>query len=187
MEEEPKRLDSVLDIIETYNACVSKLEQRVKTIKARLDALVVDDIRDVVESNGDHTPDSLNTFLSKLDTELSVIVSELSKGGLREIDSTLPPRIMPEVSHGMNSGIGLLDAAKNRITGETGISQTLRQIRKEKRISQQAVSKETGISPAEISRIENAKDLRVSTLIKYCKGINTIAELRLDDKVLRLC
>ncbi|MFI3289919.1 MAG: helix-turn-helix transcriptional regulator [Rikenellaceae bacterium] len=61
------------------------------------------------------------------------------------------------------------------------VGQKIKEIRESKQLTQEDLGKLIGVQKAQISKIENGKNLTISTIIKVFKALNLEAKLRIED------
>lgn len=61
------------------------------------------------------------------------------------------------------------------------IGDTIRRTRLEKKLTQEDLGKLVGVQKAQISRIENGKNLTISTVIRVFKAMGVSAKLEIDN------
>ncbi|MFR9650099.1 MAG: helix-turn-helix transcriptional regulator [Rikenellaceae bacterium] len=61
------------------------------------------------------------------------------------------------------------------------VGRKIKEIREAKRLTQEDLGKLIGVQKAQISKIENGKNLTISTIIKVFKALNLEAKLRIED------
>lgn len=66
------------------------------------------------------------------------------------------------------------------------VGQKIKEIREAKRLTQDDLGKLIGVQKAQVSRIENGKNLTVATIIKVFKALNVEAKLKIEDVGLEL-
>lgn len=96
------------------------------------------------------------------------------------------------------------DEAKDILIGETGtaerdayeanleaflIGDAIRRTRIAKKLTQEDLGKLVGVQKAQISKIENGRNLTISTVIKVFKAMGVSAKLEIEDggQVIALC
>ncbi|MFI3261635.1 MAG: helix-turn-helix transcriptional regulator [Rikenellaceae bacterium] len=61
------------------------------------------------------------------------------------------------------------------------VGQKIKEIREAKRLTQDDLGRLIGVQKAQVSRIENGKNLTVATIIKVFKALNVEAKLKIED------
>lgn len=61
------------------------------------------------------------------------------------------------------------------------VGQKIKEIRESKKLTQEDLGKLIGVQKAQVSRIENGKNLTIATIIKVFKALNVEAKLKIED------
>ena len=66
------------------------------------------------------------------------------------------------------------------------VGQTIREIREKRNLTQEDLGNLIGVKKAQISRIENGKNLTIATILKVFKALDVDAKLHISDHSLAL-
>lgn len=66
------------------------------------------------------------------------------------------------------------------------VGQKIKEIREAKKLTQEDLGKLVGVQKAQISKIENGKNLTIGTIIKVFKALNLNAKIHIEDLELSL-
>lgn len=189
MEEQERIVKSIKEQVSLIIDGIKKIDSLYKDIKDNLLDQVTENIKTIVLYRDDNISD---LDLEKLIKDFKEKCQNIIDPSLKEddLDSWEPDYIPENINKEFDSidtSVGILKSVMNQITGKTGVSGLIKDIRLSRNLTQKDLAKIMNVTSAEISRIELSNDLRTSTIIKICKALNVHATLSINNQVRTLC